>query len=91
MVSENEAGAPDLINVMVPGALILKATSVLDVQMLNEEMEETWRSHFEGLSDAELGALQPDDICAGLLDRAARLRAAYEAAVARRKPEARER
>jgi hypothetical protein len=79
-----DGGTPDLINVMVPGALSLKASSVLDCELFNEELEETWRSHFDGLSDEELRALQPDDICAGLLDRAARLKRVYEEALARR-------
>src|SRR5262249_14131101 len=86
MVSEHEDGAaPDYISVMVPGALSLKAYSVLDRDLFNEEQEETWRAHFDRLSNEELHALHPDDICAGLLDRAARLRRSYGDALARRK------
>jgi hypothetical protein len=90
VVSEHEDDeAPDYISVMVPGALSLKASSLLDRDLFNEEQEEIWRSHFDRLSNEELRALHPDDICAGLLDRAARLRRVYEEALAHRKPEAR--
>jgi hypothetical protein len=84
VVVEHEEGAPDTLNVMVPGALSLKAASILDRDLFNEELEETWRSHLAELSDRELEALRPDEICAGMLDRAARLKRVYEEAVARR-------
>jgi hypothetical protein len=88
VVSEHEDGmGPDSLNVMVPGVLSLKATSVLDRNLFNEELEETWRSHFDELSDKELHALNADDLCAGLLDRAARLKRVYENALVRRKTE----
>jgi len=73
--------------VMVPGALNLRASSVLD-QMGNPELEEMWRTHFEALSDTELRALSTESLCAGLLDRAKRLKRAYEGEVARRKAKA---
>jgi hypothetical protein len=86
VVTEHQGdGSPDLISVMVPGALSLKATSVLDRDLFNRELEETWTTHFDELSDEELRALHPDDICAGLLDRAARLKRIYSEALARRK------
>jgi hypothetical protein len=86
VVSEHEdEGGPDSLNVMVPGALGLKATSILDRDMFNEEMEEAWRHHFDELSDKELRALCAGDLCAGLLDRAARLKRVYEEALAKRK------
>jgi len=89
LVSEHEDGAtPDYLSVMVPGALSLKASSVLDRDLFNQELAETWSCHFDRLSNEELHALNPDDICAGLLDRAARLRRAYEEALARRKGQA---
>jgi hypothetical protein len=81
-VTSEEEG---LLSVMVPGALSLKASSVLDRDMFNEELEETWRTHFDHLSDEELRALRPDELCAGLLDRATRLKRAYEEAVAQRR------
>jgi hypothetical protein len=85
VVTEHNEGVPDCLDVMVPGALNLKAASVLDRDMFNEQLEEQWRTHLDQLSDNELGVLQPDDICAGLLDRATRLKRVYEEAVARRK------
>ena len=39
---------------MVPGALNLNATSVLDRDLFNAEQEADWRSHLEALSDEEL-------------------------------------
>jgi len=85
-----EARSPfGLFNVMVPGSLSLKATSVLDRDLFNEELEEIWRTHFDQLSDDELDTLNADDLCAGLLDRAARLKRIYEEAASRRKSEPR--
>lgn len=92
VVTEHEDGVmPDLISVMVPGALSLKATSVLDRDMFNQELEETWKNHFDELSDAELCILNPDDLCSGLFDRAVHLKRVYEEALARRESETRSR
>lgn len=71
--------------VMVPGALNLWATSVLDKEIFNPELEAEWMTHLEALSSEELRALTPEKICAGFLDRAERLRKAYEDEIARRK------
>jgi hypothetical protein len=62
---------------MVPGSLVLPASSILDRDVLNAEHEAEWRAHLEGLSDEEIRGLNPDIICAGLLDRAERLRKVY--------------
>lgn len=72
-----ESGA-EVLNVMVPGPLNLKASSVLDRDLFNQELEETWKAHFAELSDDELRALDPDVLCAGILDRAARLQRIYQ-------------
>lgn len=86
VVGQHEEGAgPDLLEVMVPGSLSLKAASVLDCALFNAEMEETWRTHFERMSDEDLRALTAEDLCAGLLDRAARLKRVFEEEVARRR------
>ena len=69
---------------MVPGPLALPATSILDRDVLNAEHENEWRAHFSALSDDELKALDPDLICAGLLDRVHRLRTAYAEELASR-------
>jgi len=73
------------VGVMVPGALTLIAASVLDRDLFNAELEADWRTHFEALTDAQLGEVNPDLICAGLADRIARLKQAYSDEVARRK------
>jgi hypothetical protein len=70
--------------VMVPGALNLKATAILDRDLFNAGIEADWRTHFEQLTDEELRALTPDVICAGLTDRIARLKRAYNDELARR-------
>jgi hypothetical protein len=70
--------------VMVPGALTLMAASVLDTEIFNPELEDNWRALLEGLSDEDLRALTPANICAGFLDRAARLKRAYEDEIAKR-------
>ncbi len=72
---------------MVPGALYLHATSILDRDFFNVRQEADWRVHLEWLSDADLKALNPEIFCAGFLDRAARLKRAYKDELARRKIE----
>jgi len=71
--------------VLVPGALNLKAASVLDLEIFNPEVEAEWRNHFEALSNEDLGALNADVLCAGLLDRVKRLKRAYEEEIAARR------
>ena len=75
---------PGMLKVMVPSALSLKASSVLDTEIFNQEFEDNLRTHFEHFSDRELRALHPDAICAGLLDRAERLKRLYEEEIDRR-------
>jgi hypothetical protein len=70
--------------VMVPAALNLKASSILDKELFNPELEADWRLHFQSLTDRELGALNPNVICIGLEDRIARLKRAYNDEVTRR-------
>ena len=60
-----DSTAEAVVSVMVPGALALHATSVLDREIFNDEKESEWRNHLEGLSDEELRALDPDVFCAG--------------------------
>jgi hypothetical protein len=57
--------------------LHLHAVSVLDVKIFNPEMEEEWRTHFGFMSNADLVAMNPKDLTAGLLDRAERLERVY--------------
>ena len=74
-----------LIQLMVPPQLAMHAMSVLDRDVFNEGWETEWRSSLEVLSDNDLRALNPDVLCAGLIDRAACLRRAYEEEMVHRK------
>ncbi len=85
VVREHQDGIPDLLSVKAPGALGLKATSVLDRDLFNAELEGIWKTHFSELSDEELFALDSDVLCAGLVDRAGRLKRAFEETLIRRK------
>lgn len=69
---------------MVPAPLTLKATSILDRDFFNPQIEADWRVHLESLTDTELADLNPDVICAGLFDRIARLKRVYNDEVSRR-------
>ena len=71
--------------VLVPESLNLKATSVLDKEIFNAELEADWRAHFAALSEEELREVRPEVVCAGLLDRVDRLTRAYKDEVARRR------
>lgn len=84
-VPQNTAPLRSEYCLMVPGGLNLHAASVLDRDLFNAEQEEGWRAHLESLSDEELRKLRPEIFCAGILDRAARLKRAFEEEVARRK------
>ena len=75
----------DEYRVLVPASLNLKAISVLDKEIFNADLEADWTTHFADLSDEELRALNPDVICAGLLDRVDRLTRAYNDEIARRR------
>lgn len=70
--------------VLVPGARNLEAASILDRDLFNARMEADWRAHLGELSDSALRALSPKLICAGLLDRAERLKRVYQEEIARR-------
>ena len=70
--------------VLVPGGRNLEALSVVDVRVFNPQIEADWKTHLQELTDSELHAISPKVICAGLLDRAERLKRAYEDEVARR-------
>jgi hypothetical protein len=72
------------LNVMVPGASIMHATSIVDRDLLNNDYETEWRTHLESLSDKELLALDPDVFCAGILDRVARITKSFANEMERR-------
>jgi hypothetical protein len=73
------------LRVMVPVPLALHAMSVLDTAIFNAEQEAEWRAGLEMLSDNDLRKLKPEILCAGLLDRVARLQKAYEDELERRR------
>ena len=77
--------------VLVPGKLNLTATSVLEEEIFNPEIEAQWRAHLQELSDDELRAVTPRQAYGGLFDRLERVTRAYEDEMARRglKPESR--
>ncbi len=68
----------------MPGSLNLRATSVLECEIFNEEFEAQWRAHLEGLSDGELEAITPEIAFGGLIDKIERATKAYEEELARR-------
>lgn len=72
------------LSVMVPGEMLHSATSVLDIEIFNPRIEEEFRISLKTCTDEQFNSLNPNDFCAGLLDRAARLRRAYEDEAARR-------
>lgn len=70
---------------LVPGVLILPATSILDKQLFNPRQEDEWRNHLGELSDEDFQALNLEDLTAGLVDRLERLERVYHEELARRK------
>lgn len=82
-----DASSPSTVpeyQIMVPGALSLHATAILDRDVFNPRIEEEWRTHFQELSDDQLRALHPEVFCAGLLDRVQRLENVYHDEMQRR-------
>jgi hypothetical protein len=70
--------------VMVPGELGARAYSVVERKVFNRMAEAEWRSQLQSYSDEELRALNPEDAWSALLDRAERLKRAYQEEMARR-------
>lgn len=64
-------------DLLVPGGLILQATSALDKDLFNPRQEAEWKAHFGELSDDDFHALDIEDLTAGLLDRVERLKRVY--------------
>lgn len=85
LLEDGTDGNAGLLKVMVPMALHLKASAVLDKEIFNKELESAWVPHLEALSDDELRALHPDAVCAGWLDLAARYKRIYQDELARRR------
>lgn len=71
-------GDPVVSNLMVPQGQHLQATSVLDRDFFNPQVEADWKNHFEALNDQELLDIDADLLVAGMRDRIDRLVRAYE-------------
>ena len=84
IVLEETGEARSEYRVLVPASRTLEAMSILDRDVFNARLEAEWTAHLAGLSDSELRGLSPELICAGLLDRAERLKRVFEDEVARR-------
>lgn len=74
--------------VMVPGELATRACSVVERRVFNRMAEDEWRSQLTAFTDEQLRTLNPEDAWGALLDRAERMKQAYEDEIARRKAEA---
>jgi hypothetical protein len=70
--------------VMVPGNLNLRAASVLERDIYNQEFEADWKAHLEELSDEEVLSLTPQTVFCGLFDRIERVTKVYDEEIARR-------
>ena len=84
---EQSASSPPthLWRLMVPGNLNLRATSVLDRDIFNQEFEAEWKTLLETLSDEELRGMNPRLAFCGLFDRVERVTRSYEEEIARRR------
>lgn len=78
-MDESEGGFQPhyFFELLVPGAMILHAQSLLDRQLFNAREEAKWRTHFETMSDEDLRGIDVEDLTAGMQDRVARLKHAY--------------
>jgi hypothetical protein len=82
-VDPNTGGRPEY-RVMIPAELRLLAESLLDKEIFNASLEADWAAHLEELPDEDLLAMSADELCAGILDRAARLKRALTRELAHR-------
>jgi len=71
-------------HVLVPGELSLHAASVLDKEVFNEGIEQTYREYFRGLSDDELQNADTEMLFAGIRDRLKRITKSYKKEMGRR-------
>ena len=70
--------------VVVPAGMNLEATSVLDKEIYNAEIEAEWRNHFAVLTDEEFFGVNKEILFGSLEDRIERIRRAYDDEVSRR-------
>jgi hypothetical protein len=84
-VPEERWPASHVWRLLVPGHLNLRATSVLERDISNQQFEGTWRAHLETLSDAELRQMNPQAVFCGLFDKVERVKRVYDEELARRR------
>jgi hypothetical protein len=70
--------------VLVPGNLNVRATSVLERDIFNQDFEAGWKTYLETLSDEELDGMKPEVAFCGLFDKVERVRRAYDEEIGRR-------
>jgi hypothetical protein len=78
----DSSGMPDpydTMEVLVPVRCAMHAAGILDRDLFNNEFETHWRDHIGMLSNGDLLALDPDNFCAGLLDKLERMKRVYAA------------
>ena len=75
---------PYLWRLRVPRDFYLRASSTMERDLRNQEIEAAWTSQLEALPDSELLANLPEVVFCGLFDRRERLKRAYDAEVAKR-------
>lgn len=76
----SEDGAPPehYWRLLVPGMLNIRATSVLDRDLFNDEFEALWKTQMEMLSNEELIEAEPKEVFCGLFDRIDRVVRAHK-------------
>lgn len=84
-MEEPAARATSWTRLMIPSRDTLRAESVLDREIYNPQIEDTWRTHLSTLSDREFRELDFEGLIAGLTDRIERLRRAYKEEVSARR------
>ncbi len=83
-VESRPSSGYDEYRVMVPARYALEASSILDRDIFNANLEAEWRAHFAELTNAELIAVDTEVLFAGLVDRIERVKRAYADEVQRR-------
>ena len=74
----------DVFKVMIPNRFELQATSILDFEIYNPQLESDYRTHFARCTDDELRGLDLTLLTAGLADRIVRMERAYREELASR-------
>ncbi len=81
---EGTPGPTHRWRVLVPGKLNMRAASILDRDIFNNEFVTVWKTHLETLSDQDLSDADPKEYFCGLFNRVERLVRAYSDELSRR-------